>query len=246
MAFFRKPTAVAESRSIRLDGQEVGYRLKRSPRRRTVGLRIDRHGVTVSAPLKTSLNYLEDLLRQRAGWLLAKLDEWRAKQQAPLTWQHGAKLLFLGSEVALALKAGGARLAPVLEDDSLHVAVPDPADEAAVQRKVEQWYRRQAKLHFQQRIGHYAPRMELKIARLALSSARTRWGSCNSRGEIRLNWRLIQAPISQIDYVVVHELAHLAELNHSPRFWAIVERHLPQYRDAHSALRRHGERYHRL
>lgn len=244
MAFFRKPDA--ENRSIRLDGHEVGYRLKRSPRRRTIGLRVDRHGITVSAPLKTPLYYLEDLLRQRGGWLLAKLDEWRAKRLAPMSWQHGAKLLFLGSEVELALKSGGTRHAPVLDGGSLHVAVPDPADEAAVRRKVEQWYRCQAKLHFLQRIGHYAARMELEIARLSLSSARTRWGSCNARGEIRLNWRLIQAPISQIDYVVVHELAHLAELNHSPRFWAIVECHLPHYRDAHSALRHYGERYHRL
>jgi len=76
-----------------------------------------------------------------------------------------------------------------------------------------------------------------------LSGARTRWGSCNSHGDIRLSWRLIQAPISQIDYVVVHELAHIRELNHSPRFWAIVEETLPHYAAAQRALKTGGARY---
>ena len=86
----------------------------------------------------------------------------------------------------------------------------------------------------------------VKVKGCTIRKMKTRWGSCNSRGDIRLSWRLIQAPISQIDYVVVHELAHLRELNHSPRFWAIVEETLPRYEAAHQALKAGGERYHRF
>lgn len=246
MAFFGKPRAEAESRVIRLDGQEIGYLLKRSARRRTIAMRIDHRGLTVNAPLRAAQGHLEQVLRERSGWLLDKLREWQASQPAPLAWRHGETLLFLGSEIELRLAAGSQRAKPLIEEDFLLLSVPDPADAMTVKRKLEQWYRAEAQRHFIQRLGHYAGRMGLALPKLALSSARTRWGTCNARGEIRLNWRLIQAPISQIDYVVVHELAHLRELNHSPRFWSIVEETLPHYRAAHRALRDGGARYHRL
>ena len=178
--------------------------------------------------------------------LLDKLREWQARQPAPFAWQHGETLLFLGSELNLCLAEGARRAQPLLEDDALVVRLPDPADVAAVRRKLEQWYRAEAQRHFLQRLAHYAGRMGLALPSLALSGARSRWGSCNSRGEIRLSWRLIQAPISQIDYVVVHELAHIRELNHSPRFWSIVREYLPHYEAAHRALKASGERYHRF
>ncbi len=246
MGFFAKPRAASESRTIRLDGQEISYLLKRSPRRATIGLRIDHRGLTVNAPQRAAHSHLEKVLRERAGWLLDKLREWQARQPPPFAWQHGETLLFLGSELNLCLAEGARRAQPLLEDDALVVRLPDLADAAAVRRKLEQWYRAEAQRHFLQRLGHYAGRMGLALPTLALSSARSRWGSCNSRGEIRLSWRLIQAPISQIDYVVVHELAHIRELNHSPRFWSIVREYLPHYEAAHRALKASGERYHRF
>lgn len=77
------------------------------------------------------------------------------------------------------------------------------------------------------------------MPRLALTQARTRWGSCNSRGDIRLNWRLIHLPLTLIDYVVAHELAHIKEMNHGPRFWALVETMYPDWKTAKSTLRAH-------
>ena len=244
---FGKPRAASEARTIRIDGQEISYLLKRSPKRRTIGLRIDHRGLTVNAPQRAADNRLEQVLRERSNWLLDKLGEWQARQPAPFACADGETLLFLGSELVLRLTAGGPRTKPHLsEDDILTLQLPDPADTAAARRKLEQWYRAEARRHFIQRLEHYAGRMGLALPNLALSGARARWGSCNSRGEIRLSWRLIQAPISQIDYVVVHELAHVRELNHSPRFWAIVEETLPQYEAAHRALKSNGERYHRF
>ncbi len=246
MGFFGKPRPAAETRTIRLDGQEIPYLLKRSPRRSTIAMRIDHRGLTVNAPARAADSRVERVLQERADWLLDKLRAWQASRPAVFAGNHGDILLFLGSDLALCLMEGSMRAQPRLEDDALLVALPDPTDAVAVKRKLERWYRAEAERHFIQRLEHYAGRMGLALPNLSLSSARTRWGSCNSRGEIRLNWRLIQAPISQIDYVVVHELAHIRELNHSPRFWAIVEETLPHYEAAHRALKAGGARYHRF
>jgi len=105
------------------------------------------------------------------------------------------------------------------------------------------WLRRHAQCHFAARLAHYAPRFSARLPRLFLSGARTRWGSCNAKGDIRLSWRLIQASPATIDYVVVHELAHLVEMNHSRRFWKLVEGVFPDYRAACAELDRMGPYY---
>lgn len=242
----RQGAATAEPRAITLAGREIAYLLKRSPRRRTIGLRIDRHGLSVSAPPRAALHYIEDMLRQKADWVLEKLDTWTQNRPEPFAWTDGALLLYLGGDLPLRVTGGSRRATARLAGEALHVSVPEADDAAAVQRAVIRWYRREAQTLFAQRVAHIAARMGLKAARVALSSALTRWGSCNARGEIRLNWRLVQAPISQLDYVVVHELAHIAELNHSPRFWAVVKAAYPAFEEARRALRRDGERYHRV
>ncbi len=236
----------AETRTIRLAGENVPYLLKRSPRRATVGLKVDGKGLTVSAPLRAPQSFLDQVLTDRAAWLLAKLREWRERQPLPMAWLEGEILFYLGGQLRLAIQQGASRKAVVLDGDDLRVTLPPGADAVEIRRRVQQWYRKEAAKVMAQRVAHYAGRMGLAPPKLALSGARTRWGSCNSRGDIRLNWRLVQAPISQIDYVVVHELAHIRELNHSPRFWSIVEEFLPHYEAAHRALKRDGERYHRL
>jgi predicted metal-dependent hydrolase len=247
VSLFSKSRPASETRTLRLDGQEIPYLLKRSPKRRTIGLCIDHRGLTVNAPQRAADSRLEQVLRERSGWLFDKLREWQERQPASFNCADGETLLFLGSELVLRLTEGGPRAQPrLLEDDTLVVKVPDTEDAAVVRCKLELWYRAEARRHFVQRLEHYAHRMGLAVRNVALSGARTRWGSCNSHGDIRLSWRLIQAPISQIDYVVVHELAHIRELNHSPRFWAIVEETLPHYAAAQRALKAGGARYHRF
>ena len=101
--------------------------------------------------------------------------------------------------------------------------VTDDANEALIEQTVTQWYQREAKSLFNERIAHYAPLMDVAPRMVKLSSARTQWGSCTTRGDVRLNWQLIKMPVRLIDYVVVHELAHLIEMNHSTAFWRAVE-----------------------
>ncbi len=114
------------------------------------------------------------------------------------------------------------------------------------QARVLQWYRREALAFFQHRITAYARQLDVEVSRLSLSNARTRWGSCTSTGVIRLNWRLIKAPPPVIDYVVVHELAHRIEMNHSPAFWRTVEQACPDFSELRKLLKKHGSDYHQF
>ena len=122
--------------------------------------------------------------------------------------------------------------------------LPQPLAIVLTPRQIEifvmNWYQQQAIDCFQQRIGIYAQRLALPAPPFRLSQAKTRWGSCNSRGFITLNWRLIQLPLHLIDYVVAHELAHLIEMNHSKAFWAVVEKVCPGYRVVRTELKGYG------
>ena len=120
---------------------------------------------------------------------------------------------------------------------TLHVALGHGAGEAQLRDAVQCWLQRQARRIFEERCAIYAERLGVRMTRLALSSAQTRWGSASASGAIRLNWRLIHFSLSTIDYVVAHELAHLREMNHSPRFWDVVRSVLPDYEGARRALR---------
>jgi predicted metal-dependent hydrolase len=120
---------------------------------------------------------------------------------------------------------------------ALRIGLPLSATPVQIRAAVQSWLQRQARRVFEERCRLYAGRLGVRMTRLALSSAQTRWGSANASGAIRLNWRLIHFALPTIDYVVAHELAHLREMNHSPRFWDVVRSVLPDYEQARGALK---------
>lgn len=215
------------------------YTLKVSARRRTLGLRIDHRGLTVHVPKRLPKYLLEQFLRDKSDWITRKLREWadRCDEIPSTTLEQGTQLRYLGNPITLRLNAGRASRTAVLEGAHLQLTLPTPEDTSAVRRKIVQWYAKQARADFERRIALLAARLGVTTPPLFLSSAKTRWGSCNSRGEIRLNWRLIQAPPHIIHYVVSHELAHLKEMNHSASFWAWVEKLCPDYLAARQELK---------
>ncbi len=234
-----------EQRRLRLaDGQEIPYLLKRSPRRRTIGLRIDRTGLIINAPARTPLYHLEGVLVEKAGWVRDKLAQVQARQPAPHCWQHGATLPYLGETLYLEVLAGRPRALPVFNESRLTVEIADDTDATQIQTKVLKWYRRQALERLSERVAHFAARLGVEFPPLRLSNAASRWGSCNSRGEIRLNWRLVKAPPHLIDYVVAHEIAHLKHLDHSAAFWRTVEMLYPDCLAARRELKTGGHIYH--
>ncbi|HWX12919.1 MAG TPA: SprT family zinc-dependent metalloprotease [Trinickia sp.] len=232
----------AKLRRLTLSGRTLEYLLKRSARR-TIGFTIDGSGLTITAPRWVTLSDIEGAIAGKERWIFAKLGEWqtRAEQRAlpRIEWCDGAQIPYLGKPVRIALASPQGALAFDANEASLALALPAHADAQQIKDRVQGWLQSEAKRLFGERLDVYAQRLGVDFSAYALSSAATRWGSCSSDGRIRLNWRLIHFPLSIIDYVVAHELAHLREMNHSPRFWQTVESIFPEFREARHTLKHH-------
>ena len=232
-----KPLSANETpRTIALGDRLVPYVLRRA-RRRTIGLSIDHRGLRVGAPPRTTIGEVEALIRRHGDWVAQKLNEWKTRQQSEtLQISDGTVLPVLGQPLRVRLASGSNRAVWSEGSTPAWLTLCLRAEEDAG-RILETALRRKALALFAERLAHFAAEMELTAPRLSLTAARTRWGSCSLRSGIRLNWRLIHFPEHIIDYVVIHELAHLREMNHSPRFWAVVETFCPNYKGLRQELK---------
>lgn len=248
VAHFRHPQA---EREILLGKAVVGYAVQRA-RRRSIGMVVGVEGLTVRAPRWVAWADIETALRAKERWICKKLGEQRERAHrqlaARIDWCEGASVPFLGESIVVVLEPG--LRSPVLREGhalqaglpgvaqrALHVGLAQDAEPDQIRDTVLAWMRLHARQHFSARVQHYAERLRVDVTRISLSSARTRWGSASADGSIRLHWRLIHFSPTVIDYVVAHELAHLHEMNHSPRFWSVVRSVMPDFEAAREQLR---------
>jgi predicted metal-dependent hydrolase len=234
-------------REILLGGQRVGYEF-RVARRRSIGFTVGLEGLSVRAPRWVRRSDVDEALRERADWILHKLAEQRERarrlQAARVQWREGATIPFLGEPVVMVIdpRVAGAVLdadghgLPGLPRRALRVGLPHDARPEQLREAVQGWLQRQALRVFKERCAHFAPRLGVRMRRLSLSSAATRWGSASADGAVWLHWRLIHFTLPVIDYVVAHELAHLREMNHSRAFWDMVRSVVPDYERARRTL----------
>lgn len=248
-AVSRHPQA---QREIRLSGHLVAYALKRG-RRRSIGFVVGMDGLSVSAPKWVGLAEIDGALVEKGDWILRKLreqqDRARRLQAAKVEWRDGTTIPYLGDTLIVVLdaraglKPGGAVLnsdaaaLPGVPRLTLHIGLPHTATPEQIRDSVQSWLQREARQVFEDRCRHFTQLLGVQYKRLSLSSAQTRWGSASADGSIRLNWRLIHFALSTIDYVVAHELAHLREMNHSPRFWDVVRSVMPDFEKARGTLK---------
>jgi hypothetical protein len=215
------------------------YVLMRS-RRRSIGLEVRPDAtLVVRAPTRTPLWFVESLLREKAGWIEDKIA--KARSHVSLLPRHdfltGELFPYLGREwpfVVLAFQK-----TPLIFDEKKGFCL----DMAAFDRGeavFEEWYRARARELLVERVQHYAPLVGVSVPRLRITGAERRWGSCSTSGTVSFAWRLIMAPMDVVDYVVVHELAHRREMNHSARFWVVVASVLPDYDVRRRWLKDHG------
>lgn len=232
--------------SIQLsNGETIAYQLERRSRR-TVGLKITADGLVVHAPKYILEFQLKKLIQEKSNWIVSKLDARKQNHIPPIIWQDGETLQLLGNAINLNVVQDAKNKQAQFNHDSLTITSPQADDEAVIKHKVIQWYKKQAEVDFGRRLAVLAAKLGVSTPPLKLSSAQSRWGSCSSRGDIRLNWRLLQAPPHIINYVVCHELAHLKEMNHSAKFWAVVESIYPDYKLAEKELKQLSPQLHRM
>jgi len=224
--------------------QFLEYRLVRS-KRRSIGFLIDEDGLRITAPKWVTIAEIENAIREKQRWIFTKLNERRERSarrlQPHMQWTDGASLPYLGGEITLRILSGQALgISFDATSRELTVSLPPEAGEQQLKDRVQGWLQLEAKRIFAERLPVYAEKLGVTYQSFALSSATTQWGSCTAEGKIRLNWRLIHFALPMIDYVIAHELSHLREMNHSPRFWATVQSIFPEFEAAKRALRESG------
>jgi predicted metal-dependent hydrolase len=206
-----------EQGTLDIAGQPVPFVLTRSSRK-TLGMSVGEKGVRVNVPWWVSRSEVDDFIRERQAWLAQTLLQVESSRPTELDCHDGAALVYLGVKLRL-------RVVPCLFTDVRRVGrvlwISSPSDGEAAEL-VKAWLRHRAQRLLDRRVRQFASQLG-RCPAFALSNARTQWGICHPDGRIRLNWRLIQAPLHVIDYVAAHEVAHLVHLDHSARFWQQVE-----------------------
>lgn len=230
--------ADAKPRRIQLGERTVEYAFRRG-RRRTIGLTVTSEGVAVAAPRWVSIAEVESMIREREQWIFEKLADLQRQHAATpiVRWEDGGTLPYRGETITMRLSTKTRGTTLDRETMTLNVALPPDATRRQWKDRVEAWLQSEARAVFRDRLAVYEARLGVSHRVLRLSSAKTRWGSCSADGHILLNWRLIHFPMSSIDYVVAHELSHLKEMNHGPRFWSTVASVLPDFETAREEIR---------
>lgn len=219
---------------------KLDYDIVYSPRRKTLTITVERDcSVVVKAPSGTSPEKIHQLVNSRRQWLYEKINH-PQKYQAPLhppgkELVNGESLLYLGRSYRLEMVDTVSNIQ--FEGDSFLVPNCLAKQRGQVFQK---WYTQQAKAIILPRVSHHAERLGVRFNQAKITNSKYRWGSCTPKDNVTFNWRLIQAPMFVIDYVIVHELAHFLEPNHTPRFWGIIRSQLATMDKAKRWLKDNG------
>ncbi|MFN0158188.1 MAG: M48 family metallopeptidase [Bacteroidota bacterium] len=229
---------------INLKNTPIPFTLKRHPTARRVSLCVsERNGLVVVSPRYIEIGHLRLILEEKADWILESLrtnSTNRREELAGVPLKSGATISFCGTSVVLDIRTGAPAVS--LEGETLTIHVP--VEEGAILRRLlMQWFRAQARVIIPERVATINARFHLHHGRITVRDQTTRWGSCSRNRTLSFNWRLVLLPTEVMDYLIIHELAHLGEMNHSEQYWKLVERMCPRYGDAERWLRRNGGRY---
>jgi predicted metal-dependent hydrolase len=227
------------------DGDAIEVPVRVSARARRMLLKVDpaRGGPELVVPAGVAMREAEAFARRNLGWLEVRL----ARMPRPVPFADGALIPILGREHVLrhAPQAGRGGWIEPSEDAVRPPALVVSGRAEHLPRRARDWLIGHARRHVVPRAKGFAETLDAKVGRIALRDTRTRWGSCSSRGDLSFSWRLVMAPESVLDYVCAHEAAHLIEMNHSPRFWRLVDRLVPDVQSSRAWLKRHGGHLHR-
>lgn len=229
-------------RSVIAQGQKLDYILVRAPRRDVLLKALPGGETRVYAPSGARLKDVDALVRARAEELRnmhAALEKQLQENRLRRPVAPGSRVCIEGAAYELCL-AKGAQVRMRLQEGACRLSLPAPEDEEAVRAALKQALSRRALMRIREELDAYAPRIGVEYGRVAIRDQKSRWGSCSAKGNLNFNWKLIMAPPEALRYVVIHELCHRIEFNHSPRFWALVREQMPEYESWKKWLKAHG------
>lgn len=223
--------------TINFGGEVVSFAIERTTRRKTVAISVGYDGIRVLAPADLDDSRIVGIVRQKGPWVLRKQAGYRELGGAPLVREFvsGETYLYLGRQYRLRVLPDPETVVSRITARGSALMGPVPAELDATLRKVairsalRHWYRDRAKAHLPTRAAAMANLLGIPTPSVRIVDQSKRWGSCDAKGHIRLNWRLVMAPMSLIDYVIAHEVCHVLEHNHSRRFWRSLETIMPDY-----------------
>ena len=224
----KRAVALPEERSVaQFGGTQIPYTIRRSGHRATVSIAIEAGaGVLVTAPTTAAVARLDDLVRTKALWILERL---RRKSELPAQSPlrdlvSGTTFRYLGRQYRLQLDRGADSGLPGLHGARLVLSVPpgltSMGETQYIRSALVDWFRKRAAEYLPAKVDKLAPRVGVAAGRVVITEPPKRWGSAAKDGTLRLNWRIVQAPIALVDYVVLHELVHLIHSDHGREFWA--------------------------
>lgn len=233
-----------ETSAVTWGETRIAYAIRRSKRRKkTVAVVVDPAGsVLLVAPEHFHTRRLDTVVRQKAPWIVQRLRHVRSPDPplAPREFVSGESVLYLGRHYRLKVNRGESGEAK-LRGGWLHVPTPIGMQQTDhVKSALVSWFRRHALERLPERVAGWHTKVGVAIPRVVIADQQKRWGSCDRNGTIRLNWRIIQAPMRLIDYVVVHELVHLRHRGHGPDYWQALGRAMPDYERRREDLRQRG------
>ena len=229
-------------RAVVAGRRRIEYTLIQSTRRNVLFQALPEAGLRVYAPKYLGLRDVDDMVRERAEELVEMLRGVEAslaenRQAHPVA--DGSWIPIEGKRCVLRLHSGMRRSGRLVGDE-YHLTLPEPDSDPDVRAAIRSTLSALALKRIRERLDHYIPRIGRSPGRVAIRDQKSRWGSCSQKGNLNFNWKLIMAPPQALDYVVIHELCHLYEFNHSPRFWALVSAQMPEYEVWKKWLKTHG------
>ncbi|HET8726289.1 MAG TPA: SprT family zinc-dependent metalloprotease [Alphaproteobacteria bacterium] len=238
LPFLARTTQTPERRPLAVAGVDAPVEVRISPRARRLSLRVDPADGTVRVvvPKGVPPAVIADFVARHGDWLRARLEA----VPPPLPFVDGAAVPYLGIDHVIRHQPLGPRT--VRREDGTFV-IGGGAEHMA--RRLTDWLKEEARRELGLRSRAHAARLPARVASVTVRDTRSRWGSCSASGRLNFSWRLVLAPETVLDYVVAHEVAHLKEMNHGPRFWALVDRLHPDVAGCRAWLKRHGGRLHR-
>ena len=227
---------------LKIDGKSVQVILRTNPRARRFIVKVDpaTGEVSVVAPTSRSLERALDFARKEKDWIAGRL----ANVPEPIQLEVGSTLLFRGIEHVI--RAGDSERSPVwIDREAPRPTMRVSGQPEHAQRRLLDWLKREARRRIDERVAEYSAMLGVKPKRITIRDTSSRWGSCSSARSLSFSWRLVLAPPNVLDYVVAHEVAHLRELNHKPRFWRLVEMIVPDIEKSQAWLSENGALLHR-